>query len=217
MVNYYKVSCGAVLKGLLAQPGKLYFACFFLLSLYLLVFQVPPTTASLVNILVWSPISWTFQEYWAHRLLMHGSVATIRHAHQNHHRKPMDKKKIFIPMLLTLVFALGNYLPLHWAFGRATAQSSFVSIVWYYLLFELVHWDCHNLPNYRLLAGPRLFHTRHHAVPFEENACNFGFTSATWDLIFGTCDSQTKQSPHSWILYIPFPVLPLVVFYFVQL
>ena len=66
--------------------------------------------------------------------------------------------------------------------------------------------DCHILRS-SVLMGARRFHSLHHS----SNACpkNYGFTSASWDLVFGTCDAATKRG---WaILWIPIPVLPLLL------
>jgi sterol desaturase/sphingolipid hydroxylase (fatty acid hydroxylase superfamily) len=79
-------------------------------------------------------------------------------------------------------------------------------------MFELVHYNCHSDSTYDLLSGPRQFHLFHHFVnPNHNNQQNYGFTSATWDLVFGTCDNYTKTSKFLYILLIPLPVFPLII------
>jgi hypothetical protein len=145
---------------------------------------------------------------------MHGFLEPIRKAHYKHHEMPGDMGKIFIPIVLTLTFALMNVAPIFWLFGKWVALSNFASSILCYLSFEWVHYDCHSKNGSWLLQGPRRFHLLHHAVKPEVDANrqqNYGFTSAAFDLAFSTCDGHTQKSAYSFLLWIPFPVVPLVV------
>lgn len=200
------------LKTLLVQPGPLYFVVFLSLATFI-TFHMPKTPANFLNLLMVSPASWTFQEYAAHRYLMHGAVKSIRTAHFNHHKSPSDANKIFIPILLTLLFASGNAAPVYFLFGKWAALVNFASYVFCYCSFEYVHWNCHSVAKDRLMAAPRLFHLLHHAKRSDEDVQqNYGFTSMTWDIIFGTCDRHTLKSAYWPILLLPFPVLPQIIY-----
>jgi len=200
------------IKQLLIQPNKYYFEFFAMIGITILYF-IPKTFATATMFFCIAPASWCLQEYLAHRYLMHGYVGMIRKSHFRHHANPHDKTKIFIPILLTLVFATGNVVPIYFAFGKWLALSNFASSIFCYLLFEWVHYDSHSTHQSRWLKPVRQFHLLHHAVQPDETRRqqNFGFTSATFDLLFGTCDMHTQKSEHSWILMIPFPVLPFLL------
>lgn len=199
-------------KRFLIQPNQTYFAVFAIVGTTLL-FLMPNTFVNMVMLLCIAPASWCLQEYLAHRYLMHGYADMIRKAHFRHHANPHDKTKIFIPILLSLVFATGNVVPIYCAFGKWLALSNFASSIFCYMVFEWVHYDSHSTNQNRWLKPVRQFHLLHHAVQPEETERqqNFGFTSAAFDLLFGTCDRHTQKSEYVWILMIPFPVVPFLL------
>ena len=201
-----------MLKLLLSQPGYAYFTFFILVGLYIF-YQMPKTSWNLLNFFILSPTSWTLQEYLAHRFLMHGFVQSISHAHGLHHKLPNAKEKIFIPMLLTLLFAIGNALPIYFVCGYWSSVINLASSVMCYCSFEYSHWICHcSDKSLMIYKGIRRFHLLHHAYQFESvKQQNYGFTSATWDIIFGTCEPMLQKARGSEVLLIPLPVLPLML------
>lgn len=160
---------------------------------------------------VYSPIMWTLQEYFAHRIIMHNLEPTKK-IHFKHHYKPYDRNKIFIPIFFTLLFSFINLTPIYLLFGYNVMLVNFSSFILCYILFEFTHWCCHNLPNSKLLRGPRLYHLIHHTKNYKSvNIKNYGFTSATWDILFNTCCKSFLNKKYSYLLLIPYPVVPLIL------
>jgi len=187
------------------KPNTLFF-CSLLIIFTLNVVTVPKTWFNLLMFFILSPTNWTFQEYWIHRLLLHNDfVLFIRHAHILHHRHPTDSRKLFIPMEVTIIFALLNFYSCFWIFGRWAALTHISSSIICYFLFEYAHWKSHQPA---LHTKPRfcLFHMIHH----RHDCYNFGFTSATWDILFGTCHPGYPIRSYA-ILLIPLPLLPLLL------
>jgi sterol desaturase/sphingolipid hydroxylase (fatty acid hydroxylase superfamily) len=203
-----------ILKLILVQPTPLYFT-FFTGFAFWIIFIMPKTINNWLMLLFIAPSAWTLQEYIIHRYVMHGSFLLIKKAHIKHHESTHDKTKIFIPIILTLSFSLINFLPLWFLCNRWLAFANLASNVLCYDLFELVHYNCHTYNKIQFLSGPKRFHILHHHYNIEDSIQrNYGFTSATWDIVFGTCDKNTLNSKWMPILLIPIPVLPLVLHFF---
>ena len=198
-----------LLKILNTQPNSIYF-CILSFTSLLGTYYVSSFFYSII-FFVYSPIMWTFQEYLAHRILMH-HIEPIKKTHFKHHFDPNNESKIFIPIFFTISFSAINLTPVYYFFGFETTIVNFSSWIICYFLFEFIHWSCHCMPDNKYLKGPRVFHILHHTKNYDNPVVqNFGFTSASWDFIFNTCDSHTKNLKYSWILYIPYPVLPLII------
>ena len=198
-----------LLRYLNTQPNKYYFA---LLSIICgLSLRYIHNRFSIFVFFIYSPCMWTFQEYIAHRFLMH-HFEPVKKQHFKHHENPTNESKIFIPIFMTLLFSLINLYPIHFLFGYKIMMVNFSSFVLCYFSFEYTHWATHCLPNSQLLKGPIMFHTIHHVTDYDkQNVKNFGFTSATWDLLFNTCDLHTKNKKYNYLLYIPIPIIPLII------
>lgn len=198
-----------ILRLTVVQPNMYYFC--FLFAICVQSLQFIDSTNSAVMFFIYSPTMWTFQEYLAHRYLMH-RFEPIKRIHFKHHEKPLDANKIFIPMFMTLLFSVINLFPVYVLMGYRIMMVNFSSYILCYFAFEYTHWATHCIPNSKILRGPILFHSVHHVTDCEKkNVKNFGFTSATWDLVFQTCDVHTMRKKYSFLLYIPIPLLPLII------
>lgn len=116
-------------------------------------------------------------------------------------------------MLLTLLFAAGNALPIYLVGGFWSSMINLASSVMCYCVFEYLHWICH-CPDHSpvIFKGIRRFHLMHHAYQFDNvKQQNYGFTSATWDIIFETCEPALHSARGTEVLCIPLPVLPLMM------
>jgi sterol desaturase/sphingolipid hydroxylase (fatty acid hydroxylase superfamily) len=178
------------------QPTRAYFLVTFLIALCI-IFYASKTYLWALQMFVVAPFLWTFQEYWAHRSLLHGVL--FQRSHLSHHRHPSNQDKIFIPMEVTLGFGFINFWIFYRSLGLQTALNTLSSFILCYHVFEYTHWKAHQ-KHYNKFCN---FHIMHHGA----SSTNFGFTSATWDIVFNTCDPKFKQS---WVLLIPFPILPFL-------
>ena len=191
-----------------AQPSRAYFA--FLWAAALACHVCGTRDAMHYSImLVACPTLWTFQEYWIHRALMHGAIVAIQKSHMGHHKHPTNLDRVFIPCVFTVVNALVNALAYYAVFGASAALASVTGNVICYTAFEWAHVICHNGHSSRFTRDVRTHHLAHHFV--AQRLCNLGFTSATWDLVFGTYYSKDPIGGKALVLLCPWPLLPFMV------
>lgn len=199
-----------------SPPTLLYVGLFALLAVALGVTCRRSWTFYVVVLLL-TPSMWTIQEYAAHRWLMHGPIEFIRTSHAGHHRWPLDHRRLFIPMVFTICFAVGNFTAWWIAAGWEWATWSVIGNVLSYFVFELCHWLCHTDTNTgieridRLITAVRRHHLNHHVKGATH--ASFGFTSPTWDYLFSTLPDQAKptQLLDRVITCIPLPLIPFLL------
>lgn len=190
-------------------PGTAYFLLLVLL-LAVVVVLAERDVAFWSIALFASPISWTFQEYWAHRALMHGPIEPIHKSHDGHHRWPTDQRRVFIPMVFTVVFALGNLFVANCLFGPRVAAANLVGNGLSYFVFEWAHWVCHTE---RATQGALVRRIRRHHLGHHHHASNnFGFTSPAWDFIFGTLAPELapRGVVSTFLHIVPLPLVPFL-------
>ena len=135
-------------------------------------------------------VSWTFAEYWLHRLFFHwkpeGRWGERMHflVHGVHHTWPRDKYRLVMPpaVSISLYFLfLGIFLltlgPVYtWGF-----HSGFVVG---YMFYDLTHYYLHHFTP-RSASGRRLKknHMLHH---FKDHTRRFCVSNLMWDRFFGT-------------------------------
>jgi hypothetical protein len=199
------------MKTLFIQPNHIWFIILGCMCIFCLCF-IHYTWADCV-VCILTPCTWTFQEYWVHRFFMHnGDIQSMQYAHFKHHKEMHNMKRIFIPIVITMGFALLNFGMFVLALGYSEAFVNFICNSICYMLFEFVHWNCHVDNYYSVFKSLRSFHLKHHAISTKSSMqVNYGFTSATWDLVFHTADYATKIHTLKWILLIPYPIVPFIL------
>lgn len=202
-----------LIKILSKQPNTIFFTSLLCILFYNLK-EIFLTKKSFLNFFILTPIMWTLQEYLAHFLLMH-KINKLKILHMKHHRDPKDKKKIFIPILFTSLFGTINILILYIFTDKSTLIINFSGNIICYLLFEYAHYISHENKNIYFLNELKIFHLMHHNKVNEEYT-NFGFTSASWDIIFNTINKKYYNNKYYYILLIPYPVLPFILFKFIK-
>lgn len=152
-----------------------------------------------------APTLWTFQEYMAHRFLMHNSfLMGVYASHRSHHKRPDDAKRLFIPIEITVLFAFVNGFIWTLLFDVSHALWFLAGVTPCYLAFEYVH-ACAHYESPSWMRSVTSHHRRHHI----KTSVNFGFTSASWDLVFGTYDGAATSLASLYCSLIPFPIIPL--------
>ena len=130
-------------------------------------------------------VAWTLTEYALHRFVLH-ATPPFRCWHELHHAAPrqlIGAPVWLSPLLLVALFALTYRLgDLILACG-ATAGAALG-----YLVYVSIHYATHHLPGLQWpwLRRLRRAHAFHHRSPM---ACNFGVSTAFWDVVFGTASS----------------------------
>jgi sterol desaturase/sphingolipid hydroxylase (fatty acid hydroxylase superfamily) len=200
-----------ITRKVFVQPNCMYFGVLGCMCIFCLFF-IHYTWKDISTFII-SPCLWTLQEYWAHRFIMHGSTLPfVQYAHFKHHENIHNIDRIFIPIPITIGFALFNFEMFVFIFGYSEAFANFICNSICYMLFEFVHWNCHIRNSYLILRPLRRFHLKHHAISTDSLVqVNYGFTSASWDILFGTADETTRRNIFRWILFIPYPILPFLL------
>lgn len=158
--------------------------------------------ASAVTSPVWRPLPslgwflagllvWTLFEYAMHRFVFHWAATSPRGRHLVfmmhgvHHKQPHDRMRALMPPFTSLPLAALLYGLAALGLDRPWLDAAACGFVLGYLVFDLIHWCCHNarLPT-RVGRALRREHLRHHHDHTGEG--NFGVSSPLWDWVFGT-------------------------------
>ncbi|WP_189382495.1 sterol desaturase family protein [Streptosporangium nondiastaticum] len=138
--------------------------------------------------------AWTLTEYGVHRGLFHweaeaGTAMARLHwtLHGHHHDHPDDRRRLVIPLAVTIPVALllcgfsRLVLGTHWmAFMAGYAVG--------YLLYDMIHYHVHHhRPRSRAGRALRRWHMLHH---FADDSRRFGVSAPWWDLVFGTAGGR---------------------------
>lgn len=133
---------------------------------------------------------WTLFEYFFHRYVFHFTpkgefqrrVSFLFHG--VHHQYPNDKKRLVMPITLSLLIAtllLALFALLFgtwaWAFSAGFALG--------YLAYDMTHYSIHHFkrPRIKWLKNLWKSHIDHH---FRDSNKGYGVSSSFWDWVFGT-------------------------------
>ena len=133
---------------------------------------------------------WTLFEYGFHRFVFHFTprgefqerISFLFHG--VHHQYPNDKKRLVMPITLSLLIALllftlfgALFGSLSWAFSSGFTLG--------YLIYDMTHYSIHHFrrPKTKWLKNLWKAHIDHH---YRDSTRGFGVSSSFWDRIFGT-------------------------------
>jgi len=139
---------------------------------------------------------WTLFEYILHRYVFHfppkgdfqKRISFLFHG--VHHQYPNDKKRLVMPITLSLAVAV-LLLSLTWVlFGTWTWAYS-AGFTTGYLAYDMTHYSIHHFkrPKTKWLKNLWKSHIDHH---YRDSNKGYGVSSAFWDRVFGTL--QTPKS-----------------------
>ena len=142
-------------------------------------------------------VSWTFVEYWLHRLFFHwkprGRWGERMHflVHGVHHTWPRDKYRLVMPpaVSISLYFLfLGIFFV---TIGPRYTWGFHSGFVVGYMFYDLTHYYLHHFTP-RSEYGRRLKknHMLHH---FKDHTRRFCVSNLVWDRFFGTGPGQAPQ------------------------
>jgi len=144
---------------------------------------------------------WTLFEYLFHRYVFHFTprgefqkrVSFLFHG--VHHQYPNDKKRLVMPITLSLAIAV-LLLALTWLlFGSLTWAYS-AGFTTGYLAYDMTHYSIHHFkpPNIKWMKRVWKSHIDHH---FRDSNKGYGVSSPFWDVVFGTLQKPKQQSKPS--------------------
>lgn len=132
---------------------------------------------------------WIFFEYAMHRFLFHLKPRSawgqhlIFLTHGNHHAMPGDPERNIMPPFVSIGISCLVWLCLWSAFG-AHGSVIFLGFGIGYVVYDSIHYACHQLPlRGGLLGRLRRHHIRHHCAADEGN---YAITAIFLDRLFGT-------------------------------
>lgn len=141
---------------------------------------------------------WTLFEYGMHRYVFHFKPKTQLQErisflfHGVHHQYPNDKKRLVMPITLSLAIAV-LLLSLTWVlFGTWTWAYS-AGFTTGYLAYDMTHYSIHHFKPPKIKWLKRLWksHIDHH---FRDSNKGYGVSSPFWDVVFGTLQATGKSS-----------------------
>lgn len=151
----------------------------------------PHTVSQGLGLVLAGLLSWTFIEYWLHRLLFHwqpaGAVGERMHfiLHGVHHKWPRDRYRLVMPpaVSVSLFFLfLGLWVVLLGPHGYVFHAGFVVGYMFYDLMHYYMH---HGHPSWLWVKRLRRHHLMHHS-PNVANEKKFGVSCTLWDHVFRT-------------------------------
>ncbi|MGH6791964.1 MAG: sterol desaturase family protein [Methyloceanibacter sp.] len=131
-----------------------------------------------ISIAVLGWLTFTYAEYWVHRVVLHRYLWHGKH--ERHHRHPQEYVVFPIWTLPTGFFglyAISTWLTGSAAFFSGVALGYVWFICWHHVLhhLDLTRWP-------RPVRSYAAWHDKHH----DGLACNYGITVPWWDRLHGT-------------------------------
>ena len=140
---------------------------------------------------------WTLFEYFFHRYVFHFTpkgelqkrISFLFHG--VHHQYPNDKKRLVMPITLSLAIAVLLFSLTWLLFGTWTWAYS-AGFTTGYLAYDMTHYSIHHFkaPNIKFLKNVWKSHIDHH---FRDSNKGYGVSSAFWDRVFGTIQKPKKS------------------------
>lgn len=152
--------------------------------------------ASGAALLVAGLLVWTLFEYALHRFVFHLDVDVrlmkwfVYLIHGNHHHSPNDPMRGLMPLPASLPIAASVWAVFALLFG-APGTWLFLGFMIGYVIYDLLHFACHQWPMPgKLGAAVKRHHMRHH---YTEAGGNYAISAIFWDAFFGSKIRSLKR------------------------
>ena len=133
--------------------------------------------------------AWTLFEYAMHRFPFHFTAKSsvlsrlVFLIHGNHHDNPNDGMRNLMPLLVSVPIAASVWVG---SVAMLGAPGTWLFLGWItgYVVYDLVHYACHQWPmKGRISAALKRHHMRHHYV---DETGNYAILAIFWDRVFGS-------------------------------
>ncbi|KAF9918252.1 fatty acid alpha-hydroxylase [Lobosporangium transversale] len=138
-------------------------------------------------------MTWTLAEYSIHRFLFHvddllpdSTYSNVAHflLHGIHHYLPMDRLRLVMPPVLTIVIGTPLYLLAHTLLEAPMANALMSGVYFGYICYDMVHYYLHHARVFEFhFKEMKTYHLAHHYKNYDNG---YGITSKIWDRVFGT-------------------------------
>ena len=142
-----------------------------------------------LGLVVVGMIVWSLFEYSVHRYLFHWKTEwpwakrLIFVVHGNHHAQSDDRLRNLMPLILSIPISMSIWAMFVAAIGPAGTWL-FLGFILGYVVYDLVHYACHQWPMRGALGEAlKRHHMRHHHVDAD---MNYAITGIFWDRIFSS-------------------------------
>ncbi|KAF9297173.1 fatty acid alpha-hydroxylase [Mortierella antarctica] len=145
------------------------------------------------SIFVAGIVTWSFAEYAIHRFLFHldellpdSTYSNVAHflLHGIHHYLPMDRLRLVMPPVLTILLGFPLYLLAHGLFEAHVADALMSGTYFGYICYDMVHYYLHHARVFEFhFKEMKTYHLAHHYKNYDNG---YGITSKVWDRVFGT-------------------------------
>ncbi|KAG0042573.1 fatty acid alpha-hydroxylase [Gryganskiella cystojenkinii] len=136
---------------------------------------------------------WSLTEYSIHRFLFHvddllpdSTYSNVAHflLHGIHHYLPMDRLRLVMPPVLTILIGFPLYCLAHGLFESHYANALMSGTYFGYICYDMVHYALHHSAlKVQHLKEMKSYHFKHH---YKQADLGYGITSKIWDRVFGT-------------------------------
>jgi len=140
---------------------------------------------------------WTLFEYILHRYVFHFIPKSDLQKrisflfHGVHHQYPNDKKRLVMPITLSLAVAV-LLLTLTWVLFGTWMWAYSAGFTTGYLAYDMTHYSIHHFkrPKTKWLKNLWKSHIDHH---YRDSNKGYGVSSAFWDRVFGTLQAPKSS------------------------
>ncbi len=141
-------------------------------------------------------LAWTITEYALHRFVFHLEPESERLKqfvfviHGNHHADPNDPLRNLMPPVVSVPLGTLIWLGCVGLMGLL-GHWFFLGFVMGYVVYDLVHYSCHQFAMTGAMARfLKVHHMRHH---FEREGGNYAITGMIWDRLFSTALTSRRE------------------------
>lgn len=142
-------------------------------------------------------IVWTLTEYALHRYVFHFEPRSpmLQQAmfviHANHHADANDPLRNLMPPIVSIPVGMAVWSLSVWVLG-AQGTWFLLGFMTGYVVYDLVHYACHQFPmKGRMARMLKTHHMRHHHFKVEGN---YAITGMIWDRVFATRISSVGKA-----------------------
>jgi len=153
-------------------------------------FNVGVPALTFIAVFLYGLASWTLFEYLFHRWVFHFTprgefqkrVSFLFHG--VHHQYPNDKKRLVMPVALSLAIGIVLFALTSLIFGDFVWANA-AGFTTGYLAYDMMHYSIHHFrhPQVGWLKTLWKSHLDHH---FRDSSKGYGVSSPMWDVVFGT-------------------------------
>ena len=167
------------------------FACIWAAILALTVWMTlgRVDASAYMGLLLLGLLTWTLFEYSLHRFIFHWKTessviqSVVFVVHGNHHIDPSDPRRNMMPPIVSVPVSAAIWAALLLIMGPM-GSIVFLGFAIGYVLYDSIHYACHQLPMRRgVLRHLRRHHIRHHHARIDGN---YATTGILWDWVFRT-------------------------------